>query len=433
MTELRKEKLGFLQVYGVMVGIMVAASTIAFIPIGWSISGPAFLFAIMLAGLNAIIVGLNFCELALQYPSASSFVDYFENAFGAWAGVGFTLLYLFVLILAGGGAFVIIGEFFTSLFPVLPWWLWSLMFYGTLLTVNIIGVEIFAWTELAMTATMILSLLIMSVLALCNLTLITPDFNAMMPLIPQDMSVIFYGAVFAVWMFVGFEVTGPLIEEIKTPQRILPLALITAVLTIFFTKGLYFVAEVTTTTNMASLVGEAGPQIVVGGVLLGAVGIIWMTLVSIIAEGSSMNSAISALGRLFYALSQRSVLPKFLARIHPTFKTPIPALVLVTSMMIILGLFAGPERFLDLFLLSTFNWLIIYFLFCLAVIVLRWRRIDNIRPFSVGGPSRFPLLSCIGLILMVLIFIHSPESLSYQGLAVLLVCCAYGVFVQARA
>ena len=415
-----------------MVGVMVAASTIAFIPIGWQIAGPVFLFSMVIAAGNALIVGLNFCELALQYPRASSFVDYFENAFGAWAGISFTLLYVVVLTLAGGGAFVVIGLFFTELWPVLPWWVWSLMFYGALLGVNIAGVEIFGWTQFAMTGAMIGSLIVLSFLALSNLTWIEPDFSAMVPLIPDDLNIVFYGALFAVWLFVGFEVTGPLVEEIKSPRRILPLALIASIVTIFVTKGLFFVAEVTTTADMDTLVGIPGPQIIVGGLLLGSFGIVWLTLVSIIAEGSSVNAAIGALGRLLYVLARVGALPRYLARLHPRLQTPVISLLLIAALMVMLGLAAGPDHFLDLFLLATFTWLITYFLFCLAVIVLRWRRPDNPRPFSVGGPRRFPLLSCIGLTIMILIFVYSPESLSYQGLTVLALCCTYGIVVHRR-
>lgn len=432
MPQLKQSALGFIQVYAVMVGIMVAASTIAFMPIGWSIAGPAFLCSMALAAVNAIIVGLNFCELATQFPRARSFVDYFEAAFGLWAGIGITLLYLVVLTLAGAGAFVIIGGFLASLVPVAPWWLWGLLFYGALLLVNVTGVQVFGWTELAMTVAMIGSLWLLSILALADLGQVSPALHVLAPFAPHGLAGIFQGAVFAVWLFVGFEITGPLIEEIRSPHRVLPAALLAAVATIFFTKAVYFLAEVSTTDNIDTLVGTPGPQIVLGGLLFGAMGTVWLTVVSIIAEGSSSNSAIGGLGRLLYVLGQMRVLPRSLGQLHPRFQTPAVALTSISAVMLCVGLAAGPERFLGLFMLATFTWLTTYFLFCLTVIVLRWRRPGQARPFSVGRPARFPMLSLMGMLLMLFIFAYSPGSLSVQGGAVLLLCCGYGALVQLR-
>lgn len=427
--ELRKDALGFFEVYGIMVSIMVASSTIAFLPLGWDVAGPAFLVSIFIAACNATLVGLNFIELALMFPRASSFVDYFRFAFGEWAGIGFALNYVVVLTLAGAGSFVVIGDFFHQLVTLGPWWGWGIGVYAVLLVVHLLGVEVFGWSEFLMALSMILSLLIISGLVLGSATRVVPDWSVFSTFWHAGPTAVWSGSLLAVWMFVGFEVTGPLIEEVKQPRRTLPWALCGCIGTVMLTLMLFYGAQLTT-TDLAELVGSSTPHIRTGSLAFGFAGVMWLTGVSILAEGSSVNSAIGGNSRLLYALGRLGAVPAQFGQVNARFRTPWISLTVITGAMVGIGLWAGHDGFLVLFKIATFMWLMSYFLFCLTVVLLRIRIPDRDRPFSVGGPRKLPFLSLLGLIIMSLIFWFSPQRVSFWGVVILVSCCLYGYVMQ---
>jgi amino acid transporter len=428
--ELKQDVLGFHQVYGIMIAIMVAASTLAFLPVGWTIAGPAFIVSMVIACLASLIAGLNFIELALLYRRASSFVDYFNAAFGRWAGPGITLAYIVTLSAAGAGSFVLIGDFLHELIPELPWWLWGLVFYLGLFTINVIGVEVFGWSQVLATAAMIGTLIVVPAIALLGLAKRDPTSDALTPFLPEGAS-IFSGALLAVFLFVGFEVLGPLVEEVRRPTRTLPLALLATLGTVLAVMVLFFVVQITTADDVGELAGLPGPQNQTGEILLGAGGLIWLTIISVIAEGSSVNSAFGANSRLLLALGRQRDIPKFFGLLHPSFRTPWVALALLTPAMITTGLIAGHDGFLDLFILATYMWLGLYFLFCAAVIVLRWRAPGAERPFSVGGPARLPLVSLAGLVLMAVVFVETTDDLDpVPAIVAAAICVIYGIAVS---
>jgi len=134
----------------------------------------------------------------------------------------------------------------------------------------------------------------------------------------------------AVFSFIGFESAANLGPEALRPERMVPRAMRIAVITagllfvfwaVFLPEGLAWlpVAErfsLDAVSDLAERLGRPGAGL-------------WIRGGTFLCLFGSCLGALTALGRVTYALAQERVLPRRLQRLHPRFGTPAPALAAV--------------------------------------------------------------------------------------------------------
>jgi APA family basic amino acid/polyamine antiporter len=115
----------------------------------------------------------------------------------------------------------------------------------------------------------------------------------------------------------------------------------------------------------------------------------WIKLGAIAGMTSVMLVMLLGQPRIFYAMSQDGLLPKFFGKVHPKHKTPyIGTLITGALAALIGGLF--PVTILGE--LVSIGTLLAFTTVCIGVLVLRYTRPELPRPFRV----RAPWLVCIG-------------------------------------
>jgi APA family basic amino acid/polyamine antiporter len=206
------------------------------------------------------------------------------------------------------------------------------------------------------------------------------------------------GAAIIFFSYVGFDTASTTALEARNPQRDLPIGIIGALII----SAVLYVAMATVLTGMVpypkldsdapvAVALDAHPQLA------------WLASLVKVGVIAGMTSVIltSLLGqpRILLSMADDGLLPPFMSRCHPRFKTPHVATVITgVFAALIAGIFP-----LDLLAdLISIGILLAFAVVCIGVLVLRYTRPDDYRPFRVPwAPVTCVLgaLTCLGMTL----------------------------------
>lgn len=402
MTHELKRVMGLPAGIASAVGLVVASTTLVLQGQGFGIAGPGFLIAMVIAMLVNLFAMFSFAELSGIVPRAGSINHYTQAALGPFMAIVAVLAsYFIVNIFAGSAEASVPGIIFHDVFwSGMPPRVFSTAIVLILAYTNLRGIQWFSAIQLVTAAAMILSLVAVGIIGLFGLGGGTPVPGAFDSLNPLGTS-IFSLVALAFWLFVGAEFVTPLAEEIRKPRVYIPLSMFLGLLIILVAGGLYGLASLKY-VPAEDLAGSLTPQVDAGSAILGRTGQIWMSIASILATITTLNTLLAALPRMFYGMAQKGQLPSILARINkhavPNYATYLVMLMILVPLLI--GV-ATKERFITFILAATFTWVVGYIIAHVDLIVLRYKHPD------LRGGFRTPLyplpqiLSLVGLIWML--------------------------------
>lgn len=139
----------------------------------------------------------------------------------------------------------------------------------------------------------------------------------------------------AFFAFIGFEGLANLAEEVKEPERVLPVAIfLTLVLSTLLYVAVVWVALVS--VPQAELAASAAPLSLVFERVVGAHASV-MSSISIVATINGIIAQIVMASRVVYGLSEQGLLPAPFGRVHPVTQTPILATAVVMAAVFVLA------------------------------------------------------------------------------------------------
>jgi amino acid transporter len=201
------------------------------------------------------------------------------------------------------------------------------------------------------------------------------------------------------YAYAGFENTGAAAGEYRNPRRDVPFALITMIVavTLLYT-GVQLVAlgtlpaDATAETSIAeaaaTFMGPAGAVLISVGALLSIAG--------------NLGNTVLVGPRYLFALAKDGYGPAILARVHPRFRTPAVAIVVLVALALVLALTGS---FVELALLSVVARLVTYLGTAASVLVLRKRLAGRPDALNLPGGVVIPVLA----IVLSLAFLASAE------------------------
>lgn len=223
------------------------------------------------------------------------------------------------------------------------------------------------------------------------------------PFIPENQgsfgkfgfSGILRGAAVIFFAYIGFDAVSTAAQESKNPQRDLPIGILgsLAVCTILY----ILVAVVLTGIVPYTQLGVPDP-IAVG---VDAIGVKWLSPLIKIGAIAGLSSVILVMllgqPRIFFVMAKDGLLPPVFAKMHPKFKTPYTATIIVGLLaMVLAGLF--PIGVLSK--LVSLGTLLAFSSICLAILILRKKQPDTHRPFKTPGSPFVPIFGivcCLGV------------------------------------
>src|SRR5437763_5993916 len=337
---LRVHSIGLPQVLFQSITHMAPAAAVAYsIYISYAVFCLKKKKSVLLALVACLCAAVAIGQLAKLEPSAGGLYTYAARSLGPWAG--FNVAWLFILFEPLVAPFLYL-EFGWAMREVMSseagwhytgqWWIWVLVMAAIVYLLTYRDIRI------STTAGVILGAFeigIFGALALWMMLSNTGDLN-LQPFNPNhaagDWSGVFRGMVFAILAFIGFEAAAPLGEEAKNPRRTVPIAVVGSALAIglFYILCSYAWGFGAGFNNFVDQATVADPWRNLGKVFWSTGWIVvFLAICNSIAANS--NAAVNAATRVFYALSRNHLAPAPLGHVHPRFRTPHIAIILMSA------------------------------------------------------------------------------------------------------
>lgn len=400
-AELRRE-LGLPQAVATVIGIVVGSGIFALPAAVFAAArAPGLgLVAWLLGALISIAAGLTLAELTAAMPRAGGVYVYLKEAYGDWAG----FLQGWVSLVAYDSASIaavamVFATYVDALVPLsygarVGLGLGAILFVTVL---NLLGVrEGGGFQTLSMVAKLLPMVL------LIGFGLLRVRGEALGPLLPEGGSTMgaLAGAILPVlFAYDGWLNACALAEEIREPQRNLPLALI---------GGLFGVGIVYVLLNVAllgvvpftSVTVLEKPVVTMAGSLFGTWGAEFLTVLMLISMLGSTNGMAMTAPRYYWAMAKDGLFPfrRQIGWVHPRFGTPWGAQLLTGAASAVLLLLNSFDQLYTLVIFVI--WLEVAAVIG-AVFVLRRRRPEMARPYRAWGYPVVPGIAFVASLWVV--------------------------------
>ncbi|MBI1807663.1 MAG: amino acid permease [Ignavibacteria bacterium] len=212
--------------------------------------------------------------------------------------------------------------------------------------------------------------------------------------------------VAVLWSYDGWIEITYVAGEVKDPQRVLPRSLIIATMIVILSYVLIncaymFVLSLNHMSHSELVASDSATKI------MGPIGASLVAVAVIVSTFGANNGFIFTCPRIYYAMAKEGMFFRWLGNTHPTYRTPIPSLLvqaLLACMLILTGTFDQLTTYV------VFASWIFYAMSCGAVFLLRKKSPNVHRSYKTWGYPITPLIFIIfSLYLVVTTIIEDPR------------------------
>lgn len=353
------------------------------------------MIAFVLGGIMIVFVGLTYGELTAAMPECGGEHVFSHRALGrnmsfvcTWAiilgyisviafeAVAFpTVLEYLIPSYVKGYMYTVVG------YDIHFTWVFVGVISSIIITgINYLGIKPAAFLQVVLTIT------IASIgLVFIGGSSINGSINNMQPLFADGTKGVLAVLIMTPFMFVGFDVIPQAAAEINLPfKKIGRILIFSVILAIFWYVFIIFGA------SMALNSAEIGVSEMVTADAMKKV--FWnsdiaakvMVLAGIGGILTSWNSFYVGGSRAIYAMAESKMLPGFLAKLHPKYKTPTNAILLI-GLLSTIAPFFGRSMLVWLVNAGGLTIVFAYLIVALSFLVLRYKEPDMPRPYKIKG------------------------------------------------
>ena len=396
-------------------GIGAVIGTGIFVVIGEAIgkTGPSIVISFALAGVTCIFSALSYAELSSSIPVSGSAYTYAYATLGelaAWI-IGWDLIIEYGISVAG----IAIGwgqyfsEFLDSTFGIsLPDSIAQPPGEGGVINIPavfvvavIVGLLVYGVRESTRTNTVMVGIKLLVLLIFVVFGLTAFHHDNLTPFTTNGTSGIVDAAAVIFFAYIGFDAISTASEEVKEPQRNLPIAIIGSLLIV---TVLYIVVAIVAVGTLPAPKLAAADAPLATALGEGA-GYSWgasiVSIGAVIAITSVVLTITYGLTRIVYSMSRDGLLPAFFSRLSER-KTPAASTLLFGGLIALLAAFVPLSSIIELVNIGT---LFAFIIVNIGVIVLRRTQPEMERGFRVPG---VPVVPIIGALLCVYLMTKLP-------------------------
>ncbi len=219
------------------------------------------------------------------------------------------------------------------------------------------------------------------------------------PFAPNGWAGIGAGAAIVFFAYIGFDAVSTVAEETRNPQRDLPAGILASLVIctfLYVVVAVVFTGLVSYPALKAALSTEQAEPLILAlrhAVPAGHWSLKFVALGSVIAHTAVLLVFQLGQPRIFFSMARDGLLPPFIARIHPRFRTPHVATILTG---VFVAFFAGLASLDEMVDLTNIGTLFAFMLVCVGVIVLRVKEPARPRPFRVPAGTLVSVLVYLG-------------------------------------
>ncbi|KAI3387987.1 hypothetical protein SNEBB_004414 [Seison nebaliae] len=410
-----ERSIGLLSAISIVLGIIVGTG-IFIQPAGvvqYSGSVGESLIIWFLCGIFSLVGALCYVELGTQINESGSEYIYLHHAFvegdqsvtqNKWARFP-AFLYQWVAILIAKPSFVgvvamVFGEYFIQLFTTRKMiWITKLIaiiLISLLTLINSVSMKLVEHFQNITTIIKMFAVLTViiggGVLIIKGHTEILQSGFTNSTMDGLQLSVALSNGL---WAYDGWNNLNMIVGELKEPQRTLPIALIIGlpiVILIFMLMNVsYFTLFTPSEIMKLDIIGVAWANKILGEKM----GWLMPLFICISAIGSC-NATILGNSRIVYISATKGDMISLFGMIHVKFRTPLPAIILQSSITVLMILLTDLN---DMIQLAMFTMWIFYGLTFFCIIWMRWTKPEETRPFKI--PLILPIIAVFFSIFIV--------------------------------
>ncbi len=396
-----KRRIGTLEAVFYGLGVIIGAGIYVLIAPAAGFAGNAVWLSFLLAASLATFTGLGYAELGSMFPKAAAEYVYVKRAYKSHL-YAFMLGWLIIFTGMVSISAVSLGftGYFADLFgvteqaakyivPLISAGMITLMAF-----VNFLGIKETSIVNIIITSTVIVGLLIIIFLAFSSGSFGSVDYFEM----PKGLEGVFIAASLIFFAYLGFEEIVNVAEETRNPRRVLPKAIILAVI---ISTVLYVLTSISVVSieGWRALAESRAPLANAAGTILGHNGELLLSGIALFATASTVLGLILVVSRMIWGMSREGALPKFLSHIH-TRSTPVAAILAVAAGSIAFVFLGDIEHVAKI---TSAGALIIFLNVNLALIWLRYTQPNTPRPFKIPlNIGKYPLIAGMGVFVSML-------------------------------
>ena len=388
--------LGLYPTMMISMGAMIGSGIFVLPALGYKKAGPAVILAYVLAALVVLPAALSKAEMATAMPESGGTYLYIDRAlgplFGTVAGIGawFSLVFKSSFALVGLGAYLLLFAPLSqgAVVPV------ALALGALVVVLNISGTELSGQIQAVIVTLVVASLAIYTINA--GFTLESARFT---PFVTEGNVGVVTAAAFVFVSYAGVTKVASVAEEVKDPGRNLPRAIL----------GSMVIMTVLYVAVVGAVVGLSDPEVLTkggpgdtasltpmadgAGLLLGGFGVLFISIVAIVALTSMANAGILSSSRFPLAMSRDDLFPAAFGRIDARFKTPRNAVLLTGALLLTLIAFVPV---IELAKLASAFQILVFSVINLALVAFREADVPSYEPeFTAPG---YPYVQAFGFL-----------------------------------
>ena len=358
--------------------------------------GSSSIIAYLICGVLIFMIIMCFAEIGAKITTTGGAYLYIENAFGRYAGFLANIMHWFGYAIMSDAAIAnALADTLSIFFPVLHNHAYRAIFFaiilGGLVYLNIRGVKQGVFVVEMSTYAKLIPLLILIV---AGSFFISPA-NLSWSGLPQFKSL---GEVSLVlfFAFIGAESALSTGGEIKNPKKTVPVGIL---LGIGSTILIYILIQIISQGVMGNDLAKykEAPLAELAARTIGPAGLVIITVGMIISIFGTISGDVLAGPRILFGASKEKMLPGFLAKVHPKFKTPYRAIIIYGSIIFLLSISGG---FILLATFSSAAILIVFLGVVSAVIKLRMKSDNSVqnKMFRIPFGSVIPIIAIVTIL-----------------------------------
>ncbi|MBS4195540.1 amino acid permease [Bacillus sp. FJAT-49870] len=304
--------------------------------------------AYVIGMIGMIFTALSYARMSEAIPYSGSVYAYAQHGINDTAGFFGGWLILLDYIFVPALLYLVSAAALADIVPEIPIIVWLLIFIGINTLINVLGIEFTAKTNKYI---LIAELIVLVVFVVAGIIAVAQHVNGaeftFKPLYDKEnfsMATVMGAVSIAVLSFLGFDAVSTLAEESKGGRKAIGNAIIGALLLV----GVMFIIQ----TWVAALiwpdfttfenVDTAFYQIaeIAGGTWLK-----WTTIIATVIAWGIADALVAqaAISRILFSMARDRKLPHVLSKVHPKFKTPFVATIVVAVISFIVTMFFSAQ------------------------------------------------------------------------------------------
>lgn len=407
------KKMGFNATWSMAVGGMVGGGIFSVLGIIVGIAGQLAWLSFLIAGFIALISAYSYSQLSIKYKKSGGAFTFLNeiNHKGIAGSLSWILIIGYILTISVY-AFTF-GHYVAHVFNFGSWFPRVLAFsiIAILALVNLRGVSDSSKVEIF---TVWGKLFILLGLAIVGIIHWSPE-QLTQGIEPKSWDAAIIGAATIFIAFEGFQLLSYDYNDIKNPEKTLPMATISAVFAVIF---IYIVVALGATMLVGAdtLIQEKEVALSIAGKqAFGITGLILVTIAAAFSTGSAINATLFSTGRLMETVAKKKDLPNIFIKENEA-RIPYYAILIIAGFSAILATIGSLSTLVDaasLIFLITFS--IVNYISFQQKIKYKWLSLIGaiacLIAILISSYNQFqknPILLMIIVVLIALVLIGRP-------------------------